>query len=145
MKRILGIDFGSARIGLAISDPLHVIASPLCTVKGSKNPGRAAATVAEELKKRHLDIGLILVGLPLLLKGIEAERAKEVRLFAQALETETHISIQFFDERFTSVQAERSMKEAQLTRKERSAYVDSISCTILLQSYLDLQSLKEQS
>jgi putative holliday junction resolvase len=144
MQRILGIDFGSARIGLAISDPLHIIASPLCIVKGSKNMKKAASSVALEIKNRKLDIGLILIGMPLLLKGIEAERAKEVRLFAQALETETHIPIQFFDERFTSVQAERSMKEAQLTRKERSTYVDSVSCTILLQSYLDLQSLKVQ-
>ena len=144
MPRILGIDFGSARIGLALSDPLHIIASPLCTVKGSKNPKKAATAVASEIKNRQLDIEMILIGLPLLLQGIEAERAKEVRVFAQALETETHIPIQFFDERLTSVQAERSMKMDQLTRKERSTYVDSVSCTILLQTYLDVQSLKEQ-
>jgi putative holliday junction resolvase len=144
MQRILCIDYGSARLGLAISDPLHMIASPLCVLAGSKNPVKAAAVVASEINKRRLEIGLILIGMPLLLTGEEAERAKEVRLFAQALETETQIAIQFFDERLTSVQAERSMKEAQMSRKKRSVFVDTVASTILLQSYLDLQSLKEQ-
>jgi putative Holliday junction resolvase len=141
-KRLLGVDFGHARIGLAISDPLHIIASPLETIQGSKNPERAAKNVAAELQRKKLDIGQIVVGLPLHLNGKESERSTEVRAFSIALERLVGIPVQLFDERLTSVQAERLMKNAQMTRKERASSVDGVSSTILLQSFLDLQGCK---
>jgi putative holliday junction resolvase len=138
-KRLLGVDFGHARIGLAISDPLHIIASPLATVQGSKNPEKAAKSVADELKKQNLQVEQIIVGLPLHLNGKESERSTEVRAFAIALESLVGVHVHLFDERLTSVQAERLMKSAAMTRKERSTAVDGVSSTILLQSFLDLQ------
>jgi putative Holliday junction resolvase len=142
MKRILAVDFGHVRIGLAISDPLHIIASPLDTIQGSKKPELAAKNVSEEINKKKMDIEQIIVGLPLHLNGHESERSTEVRAFAVALEKESGIRVVLFDERLTSVQAERLMKEAQMTRKERSSSVDGVSSTILLQSFLDLQGCK---
>ena len=142
-QRILGIDYGHARIGLALSDPSQVIASPFSTVKGSKNPEKAAFYVLQEIQQKKLSIGLIVIGLPLLLKGTESDRAKEVRLFAQVLERETDIPIQFMDERLSSLQADRALKEADFSRKERSKYVDSVSCAIFLQSFLDVKNTKK--
>ena len=130
-KRLLGVDFGHVRIGLAMSDPLQIIASPLATIQGSKNPRIAAK-----------DIGQIIVGLPLHLNGKESERSTQVRAFAVALEEQSGIKVQLFDERLTSVQAERLMKQAEMTRKKRSSLVDGVSSTILLQSFLDLQGCR---
>ena len=138
-KRLLGVDFGHARIGLSVSDPMHIIASPLDTIPGSKNPKRAAQNVVDELQKKKLDIGQIIVGLPLHLSGEESQRSTEVRAFAAALEEYAQIHVHLFDERMTSVQAERLMKTASMTRKERASSVDGVSSTILLQSFLDLQ------
>ena len=141
-KRLLGIDFGHVRIGLAVSDPLQIIASPLATIQGSKNPLTAAKNVATELRAKNLDIEQIIVGLPLHLNGKESERSTEVRAFAVALEEQSGIAVQLFDERLTTVQAERLMKNASMTRKQRSSSVDGVSSTILLQSFLDLQGCR---
>ena len=145
-KRLLGVDFGHARIGLSISDPLQIIASPLATIQGSKKPAVAARLVAQEIASRSLQIDAIIVGLPLHLNGKESERSTEVRAFSQELEKLTGLRVQLFDERLTSVQAERLMKEASMSRKERASSVDGVASTILLQSFLDMQpGLKESS
>ncbi len=138
-KRLLGVDFGHVRVGLSISDPLQIIASPLATILGSKNPAVAAKFLAAEIRKRVLDLDGIVVGLPLHLNGKESERSAEVRAFVLALEEILGIRVYLFDERLTSVQAERLMKEASMTRKERSFSVDRLSSTILLQSFLDMR------
>ncbi len=138
-KRLLGVDFGHVRIGLSLSDPLNIIASPLPTIQGSRNPAVAAQHVAAEIQKRKLDIGQIIVGLPLHMNGKESERSVEVRAFAVALEEQVGIHVHLFDERLTSVQAERLMKNAEMTRKERASSVDGVASTILLQCFLDLQ------
>jgi putative holliday junction resolvase len=138
-KRLLGVDFGHARIGLAISDPLQIIASPLPAIKGSKNPTHAAQTVADEIKRLGLDLDLIVVGLPIHLNGSESERSTEVRAFVQALAQCVSVKIQLFDERLTTVQAERLLREASMRRKQRVPVVDGVSSTLLLQSFLDRQ------
>lgn len=138
-KRLLGVDFGHARIGLSISDPLQIIASPLPSIQGSRNPTIAAKLVAEEIKRQQLDLGLIVVGLPIHLNGTESERSTEVRTFAQALGELVSVEIQLFDERLTTVQAERLLREASMRRKQRAPVVDGVSSTLLLQSFLDRQ------
>jgi putative Holliday junction resolvase len=138
-KRLLGVDFGHARIGLSISDPLQIIASPLPSIQGSRNPAIAAMTVAEEIKRRQLDLDFIVVGLPIHLDGSESERSTEVRAFAQTLTQYTSIEIQLFDERLTTVQAERLLREASMRRKRRAPVIDGVSSTLLLQSFLDRQ------
>jgi len=139
--RVLGIDFGHVRIGLSVSDPLRTIASPLGVAKGSRNPSIAAKNLAKELstllKAKEYEIDLIVVGLPLQLSGKESTRSQEAQVFAQILEQEMGISVVLFDERLTSVQAERSLKEAEFSRKKRKGFVDTVASTILLQSFLD--------
>ena len=138
-KRLLGVDFGHARIGLSISDPLQIIASPLPNAKGSKNPKMAARFVADEIKRLKLDLDMIVVGLPIHLNGSESERSAEVRIFAETLAEYTALEVQLFDERFTTVQAERLLKDASMRRKQRVPIVDGVSCALLLQSFLDRQ------
>jgi putative Holliday junction resolvase len=146
MKRAISFDFGHARIGVSVSDPLQCIASPLAVLTGNKDPARAARNVANELpkilKERNFEIDRMVVGLPLHLNGTESERSQEVKVFAASLESFFHLPIHFFDERLTSLQAERAMKEGSLSRKKRSMFVDEIASTILLQSFLDFQSSK---
>ena len=144
MSRVLAIDFGHARIGLSISDPRMLIASPLAVIKGSKDPEKAAKSVVTDVKalltKHQIEIELIVVGLPLHLNGTESPRSAECRRFAQVLAELMGYKVELFDERMTTLQAERSMKEANLSRKKRSGSIDSVSSTILLQSFLDLHS-----
>jgi len=143
-KRILSIDFGHVRVGVSISDPQKIIASPLATLEGSKNPKNAAKKIADQLsillKKESYDIEKIVIGLPIHMSGEESKRSQEVREFAKELEKEMEIPTTLFDERLTSVQAERSLKEASFSRKRRTKFVDTVSSTILLQSFLDLHS-----
>ena len=141
-KRLLGVDFGHVRIGLSLSDPLQIIASPLPPIQGSKNPNTAAQHVADEIKRRQLEIGLIVVGLPIHLNGSESERSAEVRAFAQAIKELTCIEVQLFDERLTTVQAERLLKEADFRRKQRVPIIDGVSSALLLQSFLDRQGCR---
>lgn len=146
-SRVLSIDFGHVRVGVSISDPLKIIASPLATLEGSKKPNVAARKVASQLKtlleKNSYEVEKIVIGLPILLSGAESERSQEVREFAKELEVEMKIPTTLFDERLTSVQAERALKEAEFSRKKRTKFVDTVSSTILLQCFLDLHSISQ--
>ncbi len=147
--RVLSVDYGHARIGLAVSDIFGIMGNALDTIPGDKKPERAAKKIHEKIiqfeKEKGYKIGTVVIGLPLHLKGVESERSKEVRTLVQALEKlAPNIQCVLFDERLTSLQAERAMKElGQLSRKERAQKVDSISALILLQSYLDSISIKK--
>jgi putative holliday junction resolvase len=144
MGRILAVDFGHVRMGLAISDPLNMFASPLPLIQGFKNPKKAAESLVAAIKEicatRKIEIDLILVGLPLHLDGSESERSQEVRAFIEAIKELVPIKIQLFDERMTTLQAERSLIEANVSRKKRTRTIDGVSSTILLQSFLDFQT-----
>lgn len=139
-RRIIGIDYGMARIGLAISDERKIIASPLATITTEKLD-HTAAKVAEELQKhqqnKQFEIEEIVIGLPLQMNGKMGMLADEVKLFTEALKKLIPCPIKTWDERLTTVQAERSMREGLLTRKKRSKVVDTITATIILQCYLD--------
>jgi len=141
-SRIIGIDFGHVRIGVSISDPSHMIASPLVTAKGSKKPEIAAQNLARELgevvTKKGYEIERLVIGLPLHFNGSESIRCQEVRLFADHLEKLMHLPVSFVDERLTSVQAERSFQP--FSRKKRSQIVDTVSSTLILQSFLDKEA-----
>jgi putative Holliday junction resolvase len=134
-SRVLGVDLGDARIGLAISDPLGLIAQPLETldcVGPKKDVQRVAA------RARELEVGVIVVGLPLLMSGEDGTRSLAAREFAQQLERrvgETRVVLQ--DERLTTVQAERTMISDGVRRRRRKATVDPIAAALILQGYLD--------
>lgn len=134
-RRALGVDLGQARIGLAISDPLGVIAQPLETlacVGPKKDVQRVAA------RARELEVGVIVVGLPLLMSGEDGERALAAREFASQLERRVGgIRVELQDERLTTVQAERTMISDGVRRRRRKASVDPIAAALILQGYLD--------
>ncbi|MDE3046057.1 MAG: Holliday junction resolvase RuvX [Verrucomicrobiota bacterium] len=140
MARIAAIDYGLKRIGLAISDARGVIAFPLDTVAG----GPAAI---EHIKKgfgeKLAEIEEIVVGFPLLMSGKEGEMTLLVKKFAEELEKALHIPVRLLDERLSSKLAEQSLRELDLSRKERSRKVDTTAAVMLLQTYLDQKSFRK--
>ena len=132
--RLLGVDHGSVRIGLAVTDPDRRIASPLATYER-----KGAEPDAAYFKKlvENENIGLIVVGLPIHLSGQEGEKAKEAREFGQWLGNVTGLAVVFWDERFTTVEAEGHLLSAGLTRKRRRDRRDRVAAQILLQTYLE--------
>ena len=132
-KRIVAIDYGSKRIGLAISDENQSIALPWTIVDAGRNP---VQSVLRALAPRLQEIERILIGLPLLLSGRSGEMAERASAFAAALQKELSIPIELFDERLSSKQVERIA----LPRKGRSATIDSAAAALFLQSYLDAKS-----
>lgn len=134
MDRVIGIDYGRARVGIAQSDPLGVFASPVETVPGAK--------IIEYLQKYALreTISKFVVGYPLNLNGTHAEAAADVDLFlVQLAAAFPDIPIALEDERFTSVLAHRAMIDGGMKKSERrnKNSVDKISAAIILQAYLD--------
>lgn len=132
--RIAAIDYGKKRIGLAISDPNAKIAFPLTTVPGGAH---AISHISQALAPYKNQIRTLLIGLPLLLNGTEGAMAQEVRTFAQQLQTALNLPILFIDERLSSAQADKQLRENSFNRKERSSKIDMAAATLLLQSYLD--------
>jgi putative Holliday junction resolvase len=133
-KRLLGVDHGSVRIGLAVTDPDRRIASPLATYE--RKGTEADAAYFKKLVENE-NIGLIVVGLPIHLSGQEGEKAKEAREFGQWLGNLTGLRVIFWDERFTTVEAEGHLLKAGLTRKSRRDRRDRVAAQILLQTYLE--------
>jgi putative holliday junction resolvase len=147
-SRILGIDYGLARIGLAVSDETKTIAMPFKIITAEKRAEITAEKVVKELDSYQITakttIEEIVIGLPLLLSGKKGMLADEVHHFITLLSQFTKIPIVTWDERLTTVQAERSMREGNMTRKKRSKIVDTVAAVILLQNYLDYKKIKEQ-
>lgn len=140
-KRVIGVDYGMSRIGLALSDERKIIATPLQTVltekKTEQTVAKLVALLNELQEKERFEIEEIVVGLPLMMSGKTGFQADEVKHFVALLAESTTIPILTWDERLSTVQAERSLRESQMTRKRRSKVVDIVSAAIILQSYLD--------
>lgn len=132
--RVAGIDYGTVRIGVALSDPDRVLASPYETYV-RKSPVRDAEyfrrLVAEER------VSAFVLGLPLHLSGDLSEKAKEVLEFGKKLVEWTGLDVDYVDERYTSVEAERILRSAKLTDKKRKERRDKIAAQILLSAYLE--------
>jgi len=132
--RLLGVDTGQVRVGLAISDPERKFAFPLTTRQRQGTERDAAyfrALVAEEA------IGQFVVGLPLHTDGREGAKAAEARAFGAWLTSVTGLPVVYFDERFTTVEAEKILWAAGLTHKQRQERRDRLAAQILLQGYLE--------
>jgi len=133
-SRILALDLGKKRIGLAISDPLGITAQGLPNlVRVNKRTDFAAL----EQMVRERQVGLILMGNPINMRGDEGRQSGWVREFAQALEKRTGLPVKLWDERLTSVEANRVLRSSGISIEKRAAAVDRLSAVILLQSYLD--------
>ena len=137
--KIAGIDYGTIRIGIAISDADRVLASPYETYI-RKSPGKDARDKEAQFFRRLVSeerITRFVLGLPLHLSGDLSEKAKEVLHFGRWLKTTTGIDVDYMDERYTSVEAEHILREAQLTNKKRKAHRDKLAAQILLTAYLE--------
>ncbi len=135
MPRILAIDHGTVRIGLAISDEMELVASPLKTIHARNEPEREIARVV-----RDKGVTLIVIGLPLRMGGERGEAAERVEKFADGLgkHLRHEIPIEMVDERLSSVEAEASLSRAGITdKKERNEIVDQLAAVVILQGYLN--------
>ncbi len=138
--RVLGIDFGQRRVGLAISDPTGTIAVPLETLKrrtGKRPPLARLEAIAREREVSHL-----VVGLPLNLQGEETEWCAEVRSAGDRLARRIGIGVDYIDERLTSVRAERTVRSLGLPKKERERKerIDAAAAVLILQAWLNRAS-----
>lgn len=132
--RLLGVDYGKVRVGLAISDAECRIASPLATYerRGMEPDERYFRDLVEQE-----DVGKLVVGLPVHLDGTEGQKAVEARAFGAWLAKTTGLPVIYWDERFSTVQAESALWEAGLTHKRRKARRDRVAAQMVLQAYLD--------
>ncbi len=134
--RSLGIDFGDARIGLAISDPIGFFASGLETYK-RVNLEKDLEHIKNLIKEK--DVKTIVVGLPLNMDGSEGIRVEKTKEFCENLKDLAGVNIVYVDERLTTVQAEKMLIEQDVRREDRKKVIDKVAATIILQSYLDKQ------
>lgn len=132
--RLLGVDYGSVRIGLAVSDPERRLASPLAV---HERRGRERDAEYFRVLATTEEIGSFVVGLPVHLDGREGQKAVEARAFGAWLAEVTRLPVVFWDERFSTVEAESALWQAGLTHKQRKARRDRVAAQILLQAYLD--------
>jgi len=139
VARILAIDYGKARTGLAVTDPLQLIANGLTTVETSK----LEAFILDYINKEEVE--RIVIGRPTQMNGEDSENMRRITPFVNRLhKILPDVPVEFVDERFTSVLAHRAMLDGGLRKKARQnkALVDEISATIILQSYMDSCRLK---
>jgi putative Holliday junction resolvase len=137
--RILGIDYGRRRIGLALSDEEEILASPLPPHVRRHSEERDIAALASRIK-RHT-VKAVVVGWPLNMDGSRGEMAREAELFADRIRQQTGLPTELFDERLTSTEAERVLVEANLPRRRRKELRDSLSATLILQGHLDRKNV----
>ena len=135
--RIMGLDFGSKTVGVALSDSLLITAQGL-EIIGRKEENKPRRTLAriEELIQEY-EVTEIVLGLPKNMNGTEGERVALTREFAEKLERRTGLPVIFWDERLTTVAADKAMMEAGIRRERRKEYVDKIAASLILQGYLD--------
>lgn len=137
MGRIVGIDFGTVRLGIAISDETKTIARTLLTLSASKKSEETADALLKKIQEFKVEA--LVIGMPFHMNGRIGFLGDEVMHFAELLKMKSGLPVVFWDERLTTVQAERSLREAQLSRKKRAKVIDSVTAVIMLQSYLDRQ------
>jgi len=133
MKRVMGVDYGDARTGIAISDLLCSIVGS-ATVIHSRNPEKTAAQILELIQKH--DVGEIVVGLPKNMNGTEGPRAELCRAFAHRLEEATGLKVVLWDERRTTVEAHNILSEHNYHGKKRKDTVDAVAASLILEGYL---------
>jgi putative Holliday junction resolvase len=139
--RILGLDIGSKRIGVAISDELGFTAQGIETLS-CKSPEDDAAAIARLAEK--YDVEEIVVGIPYNMDGSAGPQAEKVRAAVERIKQRAKVPMQEWDERLSTVAAERVLVEADMSRSKRRKVIDKVAAVIILQGYLDKKRLKEK-
>ncbi len=134
MGRVLGIDLGSRRIGLAVSDGLGLTAQPRATLE--RHGGRRDIDAIAAAAKEH-DAERIVLGLPLDPEGKEGDAARRARDFAAKLDQSLHLPVELIDESFSTVEAEAVLLAADVSRRRRKQVVDKLAAAVILQRWLD--------
>jgi len=136
-ERLLGLDIGERRIGVAISDELGTIASPIAMIERQSD-------VAGQLRKLIAEYGVsrLVVGLPISLSGQEGPQAKDTRSYSDGLAAEVGLPLEYWDERLTTSIAEQSLIAQGTRRNKRKQQVDAVAAAVILQGYLDNQRWK---
>lgn len=143
--RIMGLDFGSKTVGVAVSDALLITAQGIEIVRREQeNKLRRTLARIEELIKEY-EVEKIVLGLPRNMDGSSGERVEKTMEFKAMLERRTQLEVIMWDERLTTVAADRLMMEANVRREDRKKYVDSIAATFILQGYLDKLSMEKRN
>ena len=135
--RIIGVDYGEKRVGLALSDPLGITAQPLDTIQRETD-----AQTADRLEEIVLSHGAekVIVGLPLSLSGKDSPQTKRTRRFISRLRKKLDIKVESWDERLTSAEAERTMIDLGVRRSRRRERRDIVAAQLILQGYLDAKN-----
>lgn len=136
MNRVLGIDFGRTRIGLAISDELRFLAHPFETIAFGRDAVARIATIVRENK-----IDCVVVGVPKLMSGKMGTAAEEAAAFTDKLRAALDCKVVPWDERLTTVAAHRALREAGKKTRATRGYVDQVAAQMILQGYLDQQQM----
>ncbi len=140
MSRIMGLDFGSKTVGVAISDPLFITAQGKEIIRREReNKLRQTLARIEELIQEY-EVSEIVLGCPKNMDGSEGERVEKTKAFKEDLERRTGLTVSLWDERLTTVAADKYMMEAGIRRENRKDYVDEIAAVFILQGFLDSRS-----
>lgn len=131
--RIMALDLGSRTIGVALSDNSGTIAQPFCVI--DREDGGGLEAIRDIVDEKAVE--KILLGFPVNMDGSVGESAKRSQAFAERLRREIGVKVILWDERLTTVSAERSLLEADLSRKKRKRLIDKVAAGLILQSYLD--------
>lgn len=141
--RILGLDFGSKTVGVAVSDGLLLTAQGVETIeRKDENKMRKTCARIEELIAEY-EITEIVLGLPKNMNNTEGERVKKTKAFGEMLERRTGLPVHYWDERLTTVAAEQILMESGVRRENRKAVIDKVAAGLILQGYLDCLKTKE--
>ena len=140
--RVLALDIGEKRVGVAVSDPSGTIASPLCVLDASAvlSGGREVTRLVEDY-----DAALVLIGLPRSLDGTEGPQAARVRAAGERLAARIPVPVAYADERLSSIEARRSLNEAGMSDRQKRGTVDMIAASLFLQTYLDAARTRDAS
>lgn len=142
--RIIGLDYGTKTVGVAISDALGITAQPVETItRKEENKLRQTLARIEQIIVEQ-EVTEIVVGLPKMMDNSEGERAKACKEFAENLERRTGLKVTMWDERLTTVSAEKSLIESGVRREDRKAVIDQIAAVFILQGYLDYKAMKKE-
>lgn len=139
MKRILGIDLGEARIGLALSDELGMLAHPLETIH-TKEHADPLERIAQIVSREKIET--IVLGMPRNMNGTYGPASEKVKGFAERLKTKTNCAVKLWDERMTTVAAQRSLHESGRNVKQGRAVIDQVAAQLILQGWLDSQAMQ---
>jgi putative Holliday junction resolvase len=141
--RIMGLDFGSKTVGVAVTDPLGVIASGVEIIRRDREDKLRQTLARIEVLIQEYEVKRIVLGYPKNMNDTEGERVEKTLAFKEMLERRTGIKVIMWDERLTTVAADKAMIEAGIRREKRKDYVDMIAATFILQGYLDYRKNKE--